>query len=484
MLAHHYLSALEFARAAGQETVSLVENARTALAEAGDRALGLNAFPPAVRFYEAALELWPRDDGERPRLLFRYGEAQFHAGDEAGETLAAARDELLAAGDVETAAEAIVMLGELIWLRGETDLGFQHLRSAVELLADRPVSRAKAHVQCSLARFLLIAGDYEEAIREGLEALRMADDIGVAELRAHALDSIGAARAAIGDVRGLTDLEESIAIATELNSLEVVRGYVNLGTAQTEVGDLERAFELYERGRRAAKAFGDPDRIRWFEAERLYEHYWRGDWDEALREAAELMGRAETVSPHILHDCRLIRGAIRLARDELVGGLEDAAWALEFARGVGSSQTLLPALAFRARALLVAAQADEASALAGELLDLWAQVAPTAASYWTADLARVLRLVGRGAEFLTAAGAGSRTRWLEAGEAFASGEFGSAAELYARIGSRPDEAYAHLCAASVGDPSAASENLTAALAFYREVGGSRFIREAEARAFS
>ena len=47
MLAHHYLTALELARAAGNETPELVERARVALRDAGDRAASLNAFAAA-----------------------------------------------------------------------------------------------------------------------------------------------------------------------------------------------------------------------------------------------------------------------------------------------------------------------------------------------------------------------------------------------------------------------------------------------------
>ena len=59
MIAHHYLAALELARSAGQETSELAERARLALGEAGDRALALNAFAPAMQFYSAALGLTP-----------------------------------------------------------------------------------------------------------------------------------------------------------------------------------------------------------------------------------------------------------------------------------------------------------------------------------------------------------------------------------------------------------------------------------------
>ena len=44
MVAHHYLSALKLARSSGQPTHELVERARLALREAGDRATALNAF--------------------------------------------------------------------------------------------------------------------------------------------------------------------------------------------------------------------------------------------------------------------------------------------------------------------------------------------------------------------------------------------------------------------------------------------------------
>src|SRR5437588_181214 len=71
-LAHHYVSALDLAKAAGVEVAGLADRARPALREGGERAFGLYAYQAAARFYGAALELWPEADVERPRLLFRY----------------------------------------------------------------------------------------------------------------------------------------------------------------------------------------------------------------------------------------------------------------------------------------------------------------------------------------------------------------------------------------------------------------------------
>jgi len=59
----------------GQATDELVDRARIALREAGNRAMALNAFEAAARSYGSALELWPRQDAERPRVLLSYGKA-------------------------------------------------------------------------------------------------------------------------------------------------------------------------------------------------------------------------------------------------------------------------------------------------------------------------------------------------------------------------------------------------------------------------
>jgi class 3 adenylate cyclase/tetratricopeptide (TPR) repeat protein len=82
MLAHHYLSALDLARAAGQDTGELAPRARTGLHRAGDRALALNALPAAAGYYRAAVALWPQDaHGQRAVLLRLLGTALHEVGE-------------------------------------------------------------------------------------------------------------------------------------------------------------------------------------------------------------------------------------------------------------------------------------------------------------------------------------------------------------------------------------------------------------------
>ena len=72
MLAHHYLSALKFARATGKDVAPLADAARHALRDAGDRALALHAYDAAIRYYEAALEHWPEPDGAYPATPLQF----------------------------------------------------------------------------------------------------------------------------------------------------------------------------------------------------------------------------------------------------------------------------------------------------------------------------------------------------------------------------------------------------------------------------
>ncbi|MGH3029738.1 MAG: ATP-binding protein [Gaiellaceae bacterium] len=489
MLAHHYLSALELARAVGEDASDLAEPARAALEEAGDRALSLNALAAAARLYGAALDLRPLDDPERPHLLLRLGRARSLAEGTGAEILEEARDGLVAAGHREAAAEAEALLASLLEGQGLRDLGDEHLERAVELVADAPPSPPKAYTLSQLAVSSMMGGRADEAIRIAGEVLEMAEQLGLDELQAHALSSMGISRMNLGDLGGIRDLERALAIAVERNLPESVRAYGNLAeTASNHLGDLARAFELRAESRRVAERFGIEPLIRFQRGELTVECYWTGRWDEGLDLAEELLSEAEAGSPSYMDSiCRLVRGRIGLARDDR-GALDDAAKALEVARVVRDPQVLYPALAFRARAELVARRRDEAGAFADELLSLWARRPVTMLDSHLqsfADAAEVLRALGRGPE-LTAIARSARmqTPWIDAAKALVRGDFERAAEIYAQTGSLPDEAFARLRAAEslieAGSRAAGDAELQRALAFFRSVDATAYVREGEA----
>jgi class 3 adenylate cyclase/tetratricopeptide (TPR) repeat protein len=485
MLAHHYRAALEFAAASKQDTQELTERARRALRDAGDRAAALNAWPAATRFYRDALELWPAE-GERAGLHFEYGRAVFRAEGGAAEILTEALEALLVVGDHASAAEAELILGELGFWEGDRDAAFVRFERALELVADAAPSPSKAHVLSTLSRFYAVALEADQAIRYGRQALEMAQALGLGEVRAHALNNIGFARVVLGDRGGIEDLERSVAAAEELNSPEAIRAYLNLGHNLAHLGDLPGMFEADAKGRRAAERFGDAVGKGWFAAESLWEHYWRGEWDDAEELSVELLAAGETGSRRAYFEpgSRIVRAWIALARGQLDEALENTATLADFLREAQFLQVLFPALALHTHVLVACNRNDEAWAQARELLHLWRESGVNACSYWTADLAFALARLGRTDELLQPLAAAPRTRWTESAHAVAAHDPARAARMYAEIGSVPDEALARLLAAESllarNRAEEARAEVDRALAFYRRVGASRYVAEGEA----
>jgi predicted ATPase/class 3 adenylate cyclase len=487
MLAHHYLTALELTRAAGAEPEGLITRARVALREAADRAYSLGAYPAARRFYAAALELWPHDDEAYPQLLFEHGRIvnRTDLADAAG-LLEEARDGLVAIGDADTAAEAEVLLAENFWLRGERDRSFGYLARAEALVANRPTSFSKAKVVANASRFQMLAGESEQAIQLGRDALAMAEELGGnEELRAHVLNNIGTARLSSGDHRGLEDLEESIKIAVEINSVESVRSYGNLASVFADLGQLDRRSEMIAKGIAEAEQFGIADYLDWLQTEAVWGLYWEGRWDEAIRRLDEIIARFEASGFWMETPARWIRGHIRLARGQTAGAHEDAERAIERARVGKDPQLMWPALAFAARAV-VADDSRRAGEFVGELVSTWREHGYAAAgeSLWLSDAAVALRLLGREGELLEVVSQAGPTPWLEAATAYLEDDFLGAAEIYGEIGSLPDEAFARLRAAEAlvgeGRRAEADAQLEPALAFWRSVGATVYVRDGEA----
>jgi class 3 adenylate cyclase/tetratricopeptide (TPR) repeat protein len=485
LLAHHYSRAVEYATAAGQDTARLAERARLALRDAADRSTSLFAFADAARHYAAALELWPQDDPVRAKLLFAYANARNLSEGGGSELLEEARDRLLDFGERALAAAAEITLADVRWHEGELDRSAEHQRRAAELAEGTPTSRSKAFVIANLSRFLMLASENSLAIRVGREALAMAEELHLDDLRANALNNIGSARVRSGDLGGIADLEESIAIAEVADPLEVMRGYGNLASTLAEAGDIQRHEELNAKALAVAERLGIPDAIRWFRGGQAESWFWDGRWDDVVRFADELIAEVEAGSSFYLEPSwRALRGRIRLARGDLDGALVDATKALEPARRASDSQLRDPVFVFAARTLLEADRRSEAEAIVRELnlVDRADQV--LLISGWSVDLPFVLLELGRAEELSAAASRlATSTPWIDAAQAYVRRDFVRAADLYAEIGSAVDEAEARLRAAeqlvAAGRRGEADVQLQKALAFWRSVGATRYVRDCE-----
>ena len=170
MLAHHYLSALQYYAATDAAAGRARRAGAIALREAGDRSLSLNAFAKAARLLRGGAgalagrrppgrpdrvptSAGPRARRERRRRPPRGGPGRVprgRAAREGGRGDGADRRASVDAGR----SERVRVLG-----------------GSCRAAPGRSSSHAKAHVLSSLARFLMIADENEEAIGVGLEAL-------------------------------------------------------------------------------------------------------------------------------------------------------------------------------------------------------------------------------------------------------------------------------------------------------------------------
>jgi class 3 adenylate cyclase/tetratricopeptide (TPR) repeat protein len=484
MLAAHYVAALDYARAAGQPVTDLAERARLVFWEAGERALALSALETAIRFFERARELWPAKDADLGALLLSYGKALVWARDKGEDVLSEAIDLLLRHGREDLGAEAETMLGELIWRSGQRALAQARFERAEVLIEPFPSSAAKAHVLAQLSRFHMLANRIGDAIRLGGDALAMAEELGLDELRAHALNNLGAARMAIGDARGVADLERSIEIGLAANSAETNRAYINLAAMKGNEGEIEEMVRLHEEGLRLARRFGHRAGIRWLEVELALDEYLLGRWDEALERAerflAELGGSVHYMQTGGLH----VRSAVGMARGATEAALADAARIVELDRLIEDPQNLFPGLSFHALSLVRAGCPDEALPLVRELLELSRQ-GESQIAWWFVDAGLALTELGRTEELVELANqTRGETPFARGLAALAREDLLTAAEVFESTGSKVDSSYVRLLVgerlAAAGRQAEADAQLAQALTFYRAVGASAYVRRAEA----
>jgi class 3 adenylate cyclase/tetratricopeptide (TPR) repeat protein len=473
--AHHYVSALE-TLPTGADAPELRRAARLALREAGDRAASLNAYEAAVRDYERALELWPEDVPERARVLLSLAEQRFRAEIWDERDAAVARDALLAAGDEAGAAVAEILRSEVLWLlgRGEDVLASQE--RAAGLAESLPVSAAKARVYAGLFRLHWLANRDDPAVTFGDEALAMADELGLREVRAQILSVRGGWQVMNGDRGGLALIEESIALFEQLNSADAQRPYNNLADTHYNYGDLDKAAAAVERMKQAWKRFAGVDWLRWAEGQEIRLAYVAGRWDEAVEIADRWIADAARRGGHYLEaGFRYHRGRIRLARGDRTGAVEDGETALELGRVGRDPQLVIPSLAFLSRVRWELGE-DGAEELALELVERCRGLELNMAHDWFPEVAVVLAGLDRRKEIeATAEESSAPTLWRDAGLAIGRGDLQAAAELFGRMGARSFEAETIVLAAQDG----LRADLPKAIEFFREVGAPAYLAEAQ-----
>jgi class 3 adenylate cyclase/tetratricopeptide (TPR) repeat protein len=460
VLAHHFLQALELARAAGhtQAAAELEESALRYLALAGERALALDV-ERAEQNLAQALELAAPGHSERASLLERWARAAQQQGrlqetkDALEEALALhrAQGESLAAGRVLTAlANVLQRLGDP---RQE-----EALAEALALLEAEPPGAELVAAYAQLASTRVLGGAHPEAIAAAERALALAEKLRLSK-PARALGNRGGARAFLGERQGVEDMRRALALAIEQGEGRTAADLHNnlaVGTWQYEgpqaaLAACREGIDFCERRGITEVALAIAAMSTTF----LAEH---GLAEQALAEAEPVAERLEAAGDIAFSEPRALQ--LRLLAER--GAHEQAPVADELvarARESGEPQMLAQAFAATARLLLAQRRPQEARALLVEL----EQVPGTRADpYYASALPKLVSTALALGDLELAAGladgvepvtplsehalAACRAELAEAG-----GETGEAAALYAEAAERwrefgnvPERAYALL----------------------------------------
>jgi class 3 adenylate cyclase/tetratricopeptide (TPR) repeat protein len=216
VLAHHYLTALDLARAARQteETHELEAGAIRYLALAGERALALDV-DRAEQSLARALELAPAGHPERAALLERWAHAAQQQGSlkQANEALEEAVSLYRKWHETLAVARALTALSSVRSRLGDPRQE-ETLAEALSLLQAQPAGSELVAALGALATRRFIDGRYSEAIAVAEQALARADQLGLPE-PASALGTRGGARSYLGERQGLEDMRRAIELAVE-----------------------------------------------------------------------------------------------------------------------------------------------------------------------------------------------------------------------------------------------------------------------------
>jgi class 3 adenylate cyclase/tetratricopeptide (TPR) repeat protein len=390
VLAYHYSTALELARAAGQteRAARLEAPALRFLMLAGDHALGLDT-AAALGNFERTLALAPSGHPARPEALRRYGEAALQAGRfaEAAEALDEAIGSFRASGDLGAAVRAMLVRSRVMTKLGDPR-AWELPAQALALLEPFPPGLELVGALTEVASVETFQGRFEAGVGYAERALDLAEELGL-DLPARALGYRGLARCGLGDSGGLEDFREAIRLATEAGQgREVCVLHNNLGLMLWLFEGPVVSLELMRAGIAFAHGRGLSEMVESNTASTLDLLVDCGELEEALEVAS---GIADHLGDEDVWDLVQVRAeqarilALRGQAAHVAGSLD---WLESTARGAGVAEIVVSGLGSSAHARAGLGQNEAAAALLEEV-----EASPGAriSSYYAACLPQMVR---------------------------------------------------------------------------------------------
>jgi class 3 adenylate cyclase/tetratricopeptide (TPR) repeat protein len=342
VLAHHYRTALDLARASGDDARAneLQAPAFRFLSLAGERAMGLDA-PAALALLEAALELAPAGATERPIALHRYGVILKDVG-RLEESIAAQEEaiaDFLANGDTRMAGQAMLDENDPLRFLGRPTRTEEVLALLEPLGPSLPLARALQR----LASGLTLNGEHTMAIEVSdriesmLEALPDAGPRDAARVRIPLLGVRGFALAKLGDAGGIDVMRRGADAALQAGyGVAAIAALGNLAFAHSEHHGPLGAIELVDEVQRIEATRGLHGLAEYALEGLVVFHYEAGRLEPALRFADDMEARiGDTNALELLIELRAFRMRIMTLRglasedaviESLVQAVHELAW--------------------------------------------------------------------------------------------------------------------------------------------------------------
>jgi class 3 adenylate cyclase/tetratricopeptide (TPR) repeat protein len=496
VLAHHYLEAIAIGEAASVDLGDLPDRALRHVILSAERAGGLDV-RRAGELWQRALELIPEAHPERSHVLERWGviARQLDRVTDAVDSLQRAAALYEAAGDTKGRGRTLIQLSGALRVRSEGSWA-EPLGEGIHLLESLGPSPELVDAYAQKASSEYSGGSDAEAIRWAQSSIDLARDAGLRE-SVLALGTLGGARSADGDPRGLDDMRRAIDLGLASGEVRhTAMLYNNLGVELLlEVGPAE-AIPTINSGIAYADQCGIGEMQAYCRGTRVGMFFESGAWGDAERDCLLLRGRPEWGEDPFVRMLGLATELrVAAARGTERAALSVAVEAETTVRAHGEPQEFIETCAAIAEVWVQAGMNDRALALLREIArpayrDVWnfPLFLPTLVrSAIGLDLGLALSLVAsvdpstprraRSSASAQAAISEAEGRLEEA-----AGLYGQAAERFAPGGWAHEEALAHLgrgrCLMAIGSAEA-RDPLVRSRTFFERVGAAPRMSEAD-----
>ncbi|MDP9234472.1 MAG: AAA family ATPase [Actinomycetota bacterium] len=397
VLAHHYSTALELAKASGRDDVIELETqTRRFLMTAADRALNLDA-SKSLSLYRKALELFGPRDPELPKALREAGRACRSLGllSEAEDYLRQAIAECSVRRDRIGEGIALTRLAHLLHDEGRNDEGAAAALKAVDELIQESPGEELEKAYGFLAFFKWVAESLDEALAWADKALEVALACDSKRALAGALGQRGCVQCDLGDLSGVENIREALRLWETIGDVPGSFGvYNNLADFLSLIDGPRQGLELNLKAQELGRSHGYANDAIFARAGSLRMLFELGSWGEVLAQADEVIAWAQE------HQARLVASTSSLwkAFTLFYLGRPKEALAMEgnylpLLREIDEAENFVPSLSLAA--LMRSNQGNHLAALDMTLaFDKQTAKGPNFRARYLPDIVRVLVITG------------------------------------------------------------------------------------------